>query len=65
MRSCYRGAYSCKIERLVIPEERVRTETIATARTLREKVIEWGRTIDKELSAEVLALADELEQALH
>jgi len=64
VRRRYRGAHSCKIERLVIPEERVRTEAIATARTLREKVIEWGRTIEKELSPEVLELADELEQAL-
>ncbi|MDP2883709.1 MAG: metallophosphoesterase [Ignavibacteria bacterium] len=65
IRKHYPGAHSCKIERLVIPEERVRTETIAGARTLREKVIEWGRTIEKALSPEVLALADEVEQALH
>ena len=61
----YPGAYSYKIERLVVPEERVRTEMILKARTLREKIAEWARTIDKQLSPAVLVLADEVEQAIH
>ena len=62
IRKHYGGAYRYKIERFVIPEERVRTELIARARTLREKIIEWARTIEKQLSPEVLMLADEVEQ---
>jgi exonuclease SbcD len=65
IRKRYPGAHSYKIERLVIPEERVRTEMIVKARTLREKIVEWARTIEKQLSPAVLSLADEVEQALH
>ena len=65
IRKRYPGAYSYKIERLVIPEERVRTEMITTVRTLREKIVEWARTIEKQLSPAVLLLADEVEQTLH
>jgi exonuclease SbcD len=65
VRKHYPGAHSYKIERFVIPEERVRTETIVKARTLREKMIEWARSIEKQLSPAVLVLADDVEQALH
>jgi exonuclease SbcD len=62
IRRHYPGAHSYKIERLVIPEERVRAETITRARTLREKVVEWAKLIEKQLSPSVLVLADEVEQ---
>ena len=65
IRKRYPGAYSYKIERLVIPEERVRTEMIIKATTLREKMLEWARTVEKQLSPGVLVLADEVEQTDH
>jgi exonuclease SbcD len=64
IRKRYPGAYSYKIEHLVIPEERVRTEMITKARSLREKITEWARVIEKQVPPSVLLLADELEQAV-
>jgi DNA repair exonuclease SbcCD nuclease subunit len=63
VRRRYPDAHSYKIERLVTPEERVRAEQIIVAKTLREKITEWARTIEKDLSPDVLALADETEHA--
>jgi exonuclease SbcD len=65
LKARYPGAHSYKIERLIIPEERVRTELIVKARSLAEKIIEWARALEKTVSPSALSLADELEQAHH
>jgi DNA repair exonuclease SbcCD nuclease subunit len=62
--SRYRLAHSYQIERIIIPEERIRSSEIVKAKTLPEKVVEWGRSIDKEISPEVLRLADVVERSV-
>jgi DNA repair exonuclease SbcCD nuclease subunit len=57
----YPGAYSYQIERIIIPEERVRSSEIVKAKTLPEKVFEWGASIQKEIPADVLTLAGDVE----
>ena len=61
----YQGAWSYHIERLLIPEERLRSEEISTAVTLQEKMTEWACTINQDLPAEVYAIANEVEQRVH
>lgn len=58
----YPGAASYTIERIVTPDERIRSSEITTAKTLREKLLEWGKSIEKEISPEVLEMADEAER---
>lgn len=57
----YPGAWSIAIERIFMPEERIRSDTIAAARTLRDKLKEWAFAVDKEVPNEVFAIADEVE----
>jgi exonuclease SbcD len=64
IRSNYPGAYSYQIERIVSPEERIRSTEIVKAKTLPEKVTEWGRSIEKDISPEVLSLAGEVERSV-
>ncbi len=59
----YPGAHSYQIERIIIPEERVRAAQIVKAKTLPEKVQEWGNVIDKEIPPEVLEMAGEVERS--
>ena len=56
------GAFSYKVEFITIPDERVRSEQISKAKTLREKVIEYGRVTEKPIPEEVLRKADEVER---
>jgi DNA repair exonuclease SbcCD nuclease subunit len=60
----YERAATYQIERIVTPEERIRSSEIVKAKTLPEKVTEWGRSIDKEISPEVLSLAGEVERSV-
>lgn len=62
VRSRYAGALSYKIEKIIVPKERLRAELISHARSLREKLIAWARVVEKELPPEVMTLADEVEQ---
>ncbi len=59
----YPNAKSYKVEFLTVPDERVRSSQIAHARTLREKMVEWGKVMGKEFDETVLAKADEAERA--
>jgi len=61
----YPGAATYKIERIIIPEERIRSDGISHARTLRERLIEWGRAIEKSIPDEVLEMSGEMETCLH
>jgi len=61
----YQGAWSYHIERILIPEERLRSEEIGSAVTLQEKMKEWAFTINKDLPSEVFAIANEVEQIVH
>ena len=65
VRKNYPGAETVKIERIIIPEERIRWEFIARARTLPERVVEWGKSIDKQIAPEVLEIASEMEAFLY
>jgi DNA repair exonuclease SbcCD nuclease subunit len=49
------------IERIIIPRERVRCETITDAQALRDKVAAWGGAVGEEIPAGVLDKADEVE----
>jgi len=60
----YPGAHSYKIERIIVPEERLRAANIVKARTLAEKVTEWGSVVDKDVPPEVLELAGEVERSV-
>jgi DNA repair exonuclease SbcCD nuclease subunit len=61
----YPGTESLKVERIIVPEERIRWEYIARARTLGERIVEWGKSIDKPIPPEVLELASEMESSLN
>lgn len=63
IQSNYPGAYSYTIERIIQPIERIRSSNIVGVRSLRDKVTEWSKSIDKEISAEVLECADETERS--
>jgi len=57
------NALSVKIEKLPVPQERVRSKEISKAVTLRDKVRAFGEASGEEPSAGVLAKADSLEIA--
>jgi DNA repair exonuclease SbcCD nuclease subunit len=62
LKEYYSGAYSYTIERITIPDERIRSNEIAaTAMNLVDKVKIWSKVIGKELPEEVLVLAAEIE----
>jgi len=61
----YPGVESLKVERIIVPEERIRWEYIAQARTLGERIVEWGKSIEKKIPPEVLEIASEMEAALN
>jgi exonuclease SbcD len=62
IRTWYDGAYSYKIERIAIPENRVRAAEIARAMSFREKLCEWGKVVGLEIGAELEEIADEVER---
>ena len=62
--SRYRLAHSITIERIITPEERIRSSEIVKAKTLPEKVFEWGSSIQKEIPADVLTLAGDVERSV-
>lgn len=62
IRTRFPGAWSYKIERIATPENRIRSDQISSARTLREKVKEWGCSLGKDTPGEVLSIADEVEK---
>lgn len=63
IRKMFPGALSVKIEKLPIPQERIRSEAITKATTLRGKVTAFCEASGEEASAGVLAKADALEVA--
>jgi exonuclease SbcD len=60
----YPGAFSYQIERIITPEERIRSSEIVKAKTLPEKVLEWGNSIQKEIHPDVLTLAGDVERSV-
>jgi len=62
IKSNYPGAYSYQIERIITPTERTRSAEITKAKTLTEKVVEWGIVTKQEIKADVLTLAGEIEK---
>lgn len=64
IRNRYPGASTYKIERIILPEERIRSEEIVRARTLREKVHEWATQLGKDIPDEVFQLADQMESLM-
>ncbi len=59
-----RGAESVKIEKIVIPCERVRSEKIAEISTMEEKLKEWANVNGTELPAGVVGKLNKLEEIL-
>lgn len=57
----YPGIESIKVEKIVIPRERVRCEQITEAIQLREKVVAWAESVGEAVDETVLEYADELE----
>lgn len=55
------GAREAKVERSIIPRERVRAAGISRLETLPEKVARWGETVATEIPAAVLSLAARIE----
>lgn len=55
------GALKVKIEMQVIPKQRQRAAGISNIKTLPEKVVAWGTTVDVPVPADVLALAGKIE----
>ncbi len=64
IRRKFPGAWSYSIERIIAPEERLRSEGIADARSLKEKLREWAFTVERDVPNEVLEIADEAEAAV-
>jgi hypothetical protein len=62
VKQVYEGAFSYKIERIIIPSERIRCAEIAIAQKLSDKLIAWGTTVEKEIPAEVIEMANTIEQ---
>lgn len=64
LKGFYAGAYSYTIERITIPDERIRSSEIADAAlNLAGKVKVWAKAIGKELPEEVSVLANEIERS--
>jgi DNA repair exonuclease SbcCD nuclease subunit len=64
VKAAYPNAFSYQIERIIIPEERIRSSEIVKAKTLPEKVLEWGNSIEKEIPPNVLTLAGDVERSV-
>lgn len=62
IRSHYDGAASYQIERITIPAERTERSDITHALTLSQKLAEYSRATGREVDAETLAIADEIEK---
>jgi len=62
--SRYRLAHSITVDRIISPQERIRSSEIVKAKTLPEKVFEWGSSIQKEIPANVLTLAGDIERSI-
>ena len=58
------GAFSCQIERITTPTERTRSAEITKAKTLTEKVVEWGAVTNQEIKPDVLTLAGDVERSV-
>jgi DNA repair protein SbcD/Mre11 len=57
----YAHSHTIRIERIIIPRERVRCETITEARSLADKVRAWGESVSEDIPAGVLDKAAEME----
>jgi DNA repair exonuclease SbcCD nuclease subunit len=57
-------AHSITIERIITPTERTRSAEITKAKTLTEKVIEWGAVTNQEIKPDVLTLAGDVERSI-
>lgn len=64
VRACYDGAYSHKIERIVIPESRMRVAEVARASSFPDKLCEWGKVVGLEISPDLQEMADEVERRI-
>jgi len=62
VKRCYPGAYSYQVEWIVVPDERIRSESMTKIQTLPEKVGEWGRVNNITIDPEVLEHAAEVER---
>lgn len=60
--SYYEGAASIQVERITIPTERTERSDITRALTLSQKLAEYSRATGREVDAETLAIADEIEK---
>lgn len=63
-RETFPGAFSYQIERIITPTERTRSAEITKAKTLTEKVVEWGVVTNQEIKPDVLTLAAEVERSV-
>jgi len=57
-------AHSITVERIVSPTERTRSAEITKAKTLTEKVVEWGAVTNQEIKPDVLTLAGDVERSV-
>lgn len=53
--------HSLRVERIIVPRERIRAAEVTEARSLRDKVAAWGAAVSEEIPAGVLEKADEIE----
>jgi DNA repair protein SbcD/Mre11 len=58
----YHDAATVKVERIVMPDERVRSTEIITCNTLPDKVNEWGKTTNQKIPRPVIELARDIEE---
>lgn len=56
--------YSIVIERITTPTERVRSNDVTKAKTLADKLSEWAKVTDQQISQDVLALASDVERSV-
>jgi len=62
IRKTLSGAYEIKIEKTIIPKERRRAPEISRMRSLEEKLIRWGETVNATIPPGVLTKAKMIEE---
>jgi len=55
-------AHQIKIEKTIIPKERVRSAGISQVKSLNEKIVKWGETVNVEIPEGVLEKARTLQE---
>jgi len=61
----YPGAATYQIDRIVLPQERIRSSSITKAATLAEKIAEWGRVTNQEIPEQVYVFAADTERTVN